>query len=105
MSEDIPADWDAKPVKILVGKNFKEVAFDEGKAVLIEFCKYQHTLVEYTSSFDWIVLIHYRYYWLLSSTHSNSIHLFILFNLDDRWVATIISATCISECVPRMWGH
>lgn len=37
MSEDIPADWDAKPVKILVGKNFKEVAFDEGKAVLIEF--------------------------------------------------------------------
>lgn len=52
MSEDVPADWDAKPVKILVGKNFKEVVFDEGKAVLVEFCKYQHTLVEYTSSFD-----------------------------------------------------
>jgi hypothetical protein len=46
---------------------------------------------------------------LISSTHSNSIHLFILFNLDDRWVdrwvATIISATCISECVPRMGCH
>lgn len=52
MSEDVPADWDAKPVKILVGKNFKEVVFDEGKAVLVEFCKYQHTIVEYTSSFD-----------------------------------------------------
>jgi protein disulfide-isomerase A1 len=37
MSEDVPADWDAKPVKILVGKNFKEVAYDEGKDVLVEF--------------------------------------------------------------------
>ncbi|CAL1529222.1 unnamed protein product [Lymnaea stagnalis] len=37
MSEEIPEDWDAKPVKILVGKNFKEVALNKDKAVFVEF--------------------------------------------------------------------
>jgi len=37
MSEDVPDDWDKESVAVLVGKNFKEVAFDETKKVFVEF--------------------------------------------------------------------
>merc|ERR1711936_60197 len=37
MSEEIPEDWDKEGVKVLVGKNFHEVAMNPEKDVLVEF--------------------------------------------------------------------
>jgi len=36
-SEDLPEDWDKKGTKVLVGKNFTEVAMDTEKDVLVDF--------------------------------------------------------------------
>ncbi|XP_026316939.1 protein disulfide-isomerase [Hyposmocoma kahamanoa] len=37
LSEELPKDWAAKPVKVLVATNFDEVVFDTTKRVLVEF--------------------------------------------------------------------
>lgn len=37
LSQDLPEDWNDKPVKVLVSSNFDEVAMDKNKHVLVEF--------------------------------------------------------------------
>ena len=36
-SEDLPSDWSAGPVKVLVNDNFNQVARDKDKRVLVHF--------------------------------------------------------------------
>lgn len=36
-SQDLPDDWNKKPVKILVADNFREVVYDKSKSVLVKF--------------------------------------------------------------------
>ncbi|XP_040829598.1 protein disulfide-isomerase A2 [Ochotona curzoniae] len=37
LSQEVPPDWDQRPVKTLVGKNFEQVVYDEAKSVFVKF--------------------------------------------------------------------
>lgn len=37
LSQELPSDWNSKPVKVLVAKNFNQVARDPKKTVLVAF--------------------------------------------------------------------
>ena len=37
LSQELPEDWDSKPVKVLVASNFEKVVMDTSKDVLVEF--------------------------------------------------------------------
>ena len=37
ISAELPANWDTKPVKVLVSSNFKEVVMDQSKHVFVAF--------------------------------------------------------------------
>ena len=44
-SEEIPEDWDKEPVKVIVAKNFREVAMNPDKDVFVEFCKFHYIII------------------------------------------------------------
>ncbi len=40
LGQELPADWDAKPVKVLTVKNFEQISKDKSKTVLVKFCNH-----------------------------------------------------------------
>ena len=45
LEQDVPTDWNARPVKILTSKNYRSVVRDKSKNVLVNFCKgFSHVL-------------------------------------------------------------
>lgn len=41
LEQEVPVNWDAKPVKVLTAKNFNQIAKNESKAVLVNFCNFK----------------------------------------------------------------
>lgn len=85
MSEEVPEDWDAKPVKTLVGKNFVEVALDEKKDVFVEFCKYKRSVNQIDQ--ESICLVFSLYLCLFSKPHN-----FTMFCLQMPHGAAIVNS-------------
>ena len=40
LAQEVPVDWDTKPVKTLTAKNFDQIAKQQTKSVLVKFCNF-----------------------------------------------------------------
>ncbi len=66
----MPEDWNDGNVKVLVGKNFDEVAMDPTKHVFIEFCKSRAEIYMLGLLFPMLVLLPLRKYRYADFSHS-----------------------------------
>ena len=51
LSQELPADWDKEPVKVLVSSNLNQFATDPSKAVFVEFCTLPHNVNAIVTSY------------------------------------------------------
>ncbi|PKU29288.1 protein disulfide-isomerase a2 [Limosa lapponica baueri] len=58
LSAEPPEDWDTRPVKVLVGKTFEQVAYDETKNVFVKFSLVNKVILHFLMH---CTMLHYTY--------------------------------------------
>uniref|UniRef100_A0A0N5AR44 Thioredoxin domain-containing protein n=1 Tax=Syphacia muris TaxID=451379 RepID=A0A0N5AR44_9BILA len=97
-SEDVPDDWDAKPVKQLVGKNFEENVFVEGRHSFVLFCKL--LLASKVEPIYNLTLTDAPWCTACQSTMPEFDKLGLLYNSDDNVIIAKVDST--ANEVPKM---